>query len=649
LTHWLRRTAFIALDLILLLTACSPSPTPPPPSAPTPTPAPPTAAATPLPSATSEPTLTPTPTPIELVVCQKDEPLSLYLYGDGPSARAGLFDALFDGPMDSLGYAYQPVILEALPSLAEGGGASLTEVEVRPGDRVVDAVTHQVVSLGDGVQLAQLDGSPITYSAGVSGADPARTVQVSAAFTLKPGLVWSDGQPLTADDSVFSFEIAASADTPISHFVTDRTAHYDALDSLTVRWTGLPGWRDAEFFLRFWTPFPRHLYGQLSPREILASPDPAERPVGWGPFVLGPEGWVKGDHLTLVRNPHYFRAAEGLPRVDRVTFRFGLSPEQILAEMLKGRCDIGAEEADFSGQIAFLLQAQAGHVLAPQFVPDTKFEHLDFGIQPPDDYKRAAGNDLFQDARVRRAVAYCLDRQALVDQLLNGVAEAPAAYLSSRHPLYAAAQITPYPFDPAQGQALLEEASWSDRDGDGVREKGQRKLSLSYASGPEGSAFREALMQFVQTQLLANCGIEARPQLYTLEELYNDLWPTGVVFGRRFDLAEFAWVTGVEPPCELYLTEAIASEQNPGGENNTGYSNPAFDAACRAARNALDEATRRARHAEAQAIFTRDLPSLPLFLRVKVGVALPRVNGYQPDSTASSDLWNIESISLSAP
>lgn len=650
MTHWLRRTAFIASPLILLLTACSPSPTPPPPSALTPTPVPPTAAATPLPSATPEPTLTPTPTPVELVVCQRDEPLSLYLYGDGPSARAGLFDALFDGPIDSLGYAYQPVILEALPSLAEGGGASLTEVEVRPGDRVVDAVTHQVVSLGDGVQLAQLDGASITYSAGASGGDPARTVQVSAAFTLKPGLVWSDGQPLTADDSVFSFEIAASADTPISHFVTDRTARYDAVDSLTVRWTGRPGWRDTEFFLHFWTPFPRHLYGQLSPREILANPDPAEHPVGWGPFVLGPEGWVKGDHLTLLRNPHYFRAAEGLPRVDKVTFRFGLSPEQILAEMLNGRCDIGAEEADFGGQISFLLQAQAGRILAPQFVPDTKFEHLDFGIQPPDDYKRAAGNDLFQDVRVRRAVAYCLDRQALVDQLLNGVAEVPAAYLSARHPLYAADQITLYPFDPAQGRALLDQAGWVDNDGDGIRDasSGRRKLSLSYASGPEGSAFREAIMQFVQAQLLANCGVEVRPQLYTPEELY-DLWPTGVMFGRRFDLAEFAWNTGIEPQCQLYMTENIASAQNVGGDNNTGYSNPAFDAACRAAQNALDEATRRARHAEAQALFTQDLPSLPLFLQVKAGVALPRVSGYQLDSTASSDLWNIESISLAAP
>jgi peptide/nickel transport system substrate-binding protein len=643
LTHPLRRDSLITVILITLLAACTPSPTPPPPSTPARTPAPTREAATPAPSPTPAPTLTPTPTPVELVVCQRDEPLSLYLYGDGPTARAGIFDALFDGPIDSVGFAYQPVILESLPSL-EGGGLSLTEVEVRPGDRVVDAFTHQIVSLGEGVHLAQADGSEIIYT----GSDLARTVQLSAAFTLKPGLRWSDGQPLTADDSVFSFEIAASADTPVSHFVTDRTARYEALDERTVRWTGLPGWRDTEYFIRFWTPFPRHLYGELSPREILANSDAAERPLGWGPFMLGPAGWVKGDHLTLVRNPNYFRAPEGLPRVDLVTFRFGLSPEQILAEMLAGRCDIGAEASDFTAQIAFLLEAQAGNILAPQFVPDTKFEHLDFGIQPAEDYKRAAGNDLFQDARLRRAVAYCLDRKALVDQLLNGVAEVPAAYLSSRHPYYAAEAITQYPFDPAQGRALLDETGWIDRDGDGIRDDGRRKLSLNYVSGPEDSPFRESLAQFVQTQLLVNCGIEVRPEFYAPEALY-ELWPAGVVFGRLFDLAEFAWNTGVEPQCQLYMTGNIASEQNPYGDNNTGYSNPAYDAACRAAQTALDEAARRAKHAEAQTIFTQDLPSLPLFLRVKAGAALPRVSGYQLDSTARSDLWNIESISLSAP
>jgi len=252
--------------------------------------------------------------------------------------------------------------------------------------------------------------------------------------------------------------------------------------------------------------------------------------------------------------------------------------------------------------------------------------------------------------RMRRAIAYCLNRAALISQLLDGLSEVPAAYLPSGHPLFASEQITHYPFDPAQGQALLEEMGWSDQNGDGIRELSgsRRTLTLDYASGPAGSPFREALMQFVQTQLRENCGIELRPSFFEPDELYA-LWPEGVLFGRKFDLGQFPWRTGVEPPCDLYLTQAIPSDQNPGGANNTGYSNPAFDEACLAAQQALDEATRRSRHAEAQAIFTQDLPSLPLFFRVKAGVALPRVNGYTVDPTANSDLWNIESINLSQP
>jgi peptide/nickel transport system substrate-binding protein len=595
------------------------------------------------PSPTPEPTPTATPVPIELVVCQTDEPLSLYLYGDNTAARAGILAALFDGPIDSVGHAYQPVILESLPSL-ENGGAALSEVEVRPGDRVVDAMTLQVTTLGEGVQLAQTDGSQIAYT----GSNPARTVQVSATFTLRPGLLWSDGEPLSAEDSRFSFDAAASADTPINHFATDRTARYEVLDARTVRWTGLPGWRDTQFFLRFWAPLPKHLYGFLSPREMLTHPDLTERPPGWGPFRVSAEGWVKGDHLTLERNPHYFRAGEGLPRVDRVVFRFGLDPAAILSEMRAGRCHLGPENVDFQDQVEVLLRARDSGALAPQFVSSTTFEHLDFGLQPAEDYRRPAGNDLFQDVRVRQAVAHCLDRPALVDQIMFGLAEVPAVYVSARHPLYAGEAITHYAFNPEQGRALLDAAGWSDRDGDGVRESGRRRLSVAYASGPAGSPFREALMRAVQTQLRENCGMELRLETYTPDELYAP-WPTGILFGRRFDLGEFPWRTGIEPPCDLYLTEAIPSDENPGGANNTGYSNPAFDQACRAALSALDEATRRARHAEAQTLFTQDLPSLPLFLRFKIGVALPRVTGYQLDPTAASDLWNIESIALAQP
>jgi peptide/nickel transport system substrate-binding protein len=409
---------------------------------------------------------------------------------------------------------------------------------------------------------------------------------------------------------------------------------------------------DSSFNLRFWTPLPRHRYGLHTAAELLTLPEAVDHPVGWGPFMFdagaGGSGWFRGSHLTLVRNPNYFRAAEGLPKVDQITFRFGLDPAILLGQLVTGGCDVAGDDVDWSEQLGFVVEAGQAGRLEPQFVADNAFEHLDFGIQPAAGYKRPAGNDLFQDVRVRQAFAYCLDRQALIDQLVNGLSEVPASYIPSTHPYFAGSRLALYPFDPGKGQALLEEAGWVDADGDGVRELGKLRLSLDLFSGPPESPFREALLQFVQAQLLNNCAIEAMPTLHASLELY-DPWPTGLVFGRRFDLTSFPWRAGSEPPCELYLTEAIPTDQNPGGANDTGYSSPAFDAACSVARRSLDQSTRRESHLAAQVVFMQDLPSLPLFFRPKVGVAALRVAGLALDSTANSVLWNVETLSRASP
>lgn len=640
-----RTTALLCLTLFALTVAaaCGPTPTPPATPAtanpnftatpgPSPTPGPPTATATASPS--------PTPAPIELIVCQTSEPASLYLYGDDTRARAAIWQALFDGPIDTVNYVDQPVILAALPSV-EAGTAGVLDVEVVLGQSVVDAVTGAVVPLGEGVTVLQPDGSLLVYT----GADPVRTVQVWAEFTLLPEVRWSDGAPVTADDSVFSFEIAASPDTPLGKYLISRTDSYLALDALRTRWTGLPGWRDSGYAERFWTPLPRHAYGDLSAAALRADPAVNERPLGWGPFMVSAEGWVKGGHLTLERNPYYFRAAEGLPRVDKVTFRFGLSAASVLNELATSTCHLGGDDVDWSSQIVDLLAARDAGQVAAQVVADNVFEHLDFNIQPVEGYRRGAGLELFSDLRIRQAIAYCLDRPALIDQLVNGLSEVPAVYVPANHPAFAGDALTRYAFDPARGQTLLAEAGWADADGDGVREQGNRRLSLALASAPPESDFRAALLEFIRAQLLTNCGIETVPALSAPETLY-DPWPSSLVFGRQFDLAVFPWRTGATPPCDLYLTSALPSDDNPGGANATGYSSPAFDAACQAALGALDEATRRARHQEAQLLFAQDLPSLPLYFRPKVGPAALGVSGYQLDASAASGLWNIESLGL---
>jgi peptide/nickel transport system substrate-binding protein len=648
---------FLFLSLSLLLAACSPQPAPTaavtgPAASAVPTHVPATVGPgtpSPLPAASATPAPPPTPAPLELVVCQTGEPSSLYLYGDDVTARAGIFQALFDGPVDSVGYGYQPVLLTALPSL-EAGTAGMDTVDVSPGDKVVDAVTGLPVPLAPGVQLAQADGSVITYT----GTSQAHTVQVWAQFSLRSGVRWSDGAPLTADDSVFSYEIA-SAVVPGqtigagNKYVANRTAAYIALDPQQTRWTGLPGWLDNNFFLRFWTPLPRHLYGSDSAAQLLSLPAANDRPLGWGPFMFGDaasgSGWVKGASLTLVRNPNYFRASEGLPRLDKITFRFGLDAPDLLSEMQAGRCDLAGDDVDWSSLVPQLLQAKQAGTLAPSFVADNVFEHLDFGITPASDYKRPAGSNLFQDVHLRQAVAYCLDRQTLISQLVNGLSEVPASYVPSAHPDFGGQDLMAYAFDPAQGQNLLAEAGWNVVGADGVRLKGKLRLSLSLVSAPADDPFRQALLAFIQGQLMSNCGIEVKPNLLSADDLYAQ-WPDGLLFGRHFDLGTFPWRTGSEPPCELYLSDAIPGDENPGGANDTGYSSQAFDTACRVARRALDGATRHQGQVAAQVVFMQDLPSLPLFFRPKIAVARPSVSGLQLDSTAGSILWNVESLGL---
>ncbi|MBL8045343.1 MAG: peptide ABC transporter substrate-binding protein [Anaerolineales bacterium] len=585
----------------------------------------------------SEATPSPTPIPVTLTICQQAEPLSLYIYANDGAARTGIFEALYDGPLDTNGFALQPVILEELPTVSNGR-LVLTEVSVQPDEIVVDAVDLQLKSLADGVRLAQIDGSVVTYTAGA----PARTVQVSAQFKIKPGIVWSDNTQLTADDSRFSYEAARYFDTQASKFITDRTESYEVVDTLTVEWTGLRGFRDTDAARHFWSPLPRHLFNGVNPSDLKNNQEANDRPVGWGPFVL--QDWQKGERLTLTRNPNYFRSGEGLPQVGQVVFRFGLTPEQILAEVETGGCDIGSQATDFTALTPQILELQTAGKLAAQFTPSTVFEHLDFGLLPVEEYRRAAGNEVFMDIRVRQGLAQCVNRQELINQLLSGVGEVPASYVPRPHPLFNP-QVTLYQFDGRRGQQLLSEAGWNDADGDGVRDKDGRRLVLDYVTGPEGSAFRQQLATLLTAQLKV-CGVEVRVRwLATTQELY-EVWPAGPIFGRQFDVSIFPWRAGAEPPCELYLTEAIPNDLNPAGSNNTGFSNAAFDAACQRGLRSFNEAERRNAHLDAQAIWARELPSLPLFFRFQVGVARPAVSGYQPSTTARSDLWNIEALEV---
>ncbi|MCB9008090.1 MAG: peptide ABC transporter substrate-binding protein [Ardenticatenaceae bacterium] len=580
--------------------------------------------------------------PKDLIVCMAQEPETLYVYGGSTLVASAIRHAVFTNDFTTLSYGYQSEGLEKMPSLADGD-AIVNVVEVQPGDMVRD-VTDTVVAWGEGVTVANADGEDVVFDG-----NPVMMEQMVVDFTMKQRY-WSDGEPVTADDSVYSFEIVGDPDSTTSKYTVERTASYEATGDLTTRWTSVPGFKDATYFINFWGPLPRHHLGGFSAAELLTAEESSRLPLGDGAFKI--DEWIAGDSIRLSPNEFYYRADEGLPYLDSVTYKFIPDTNQLIAQLLSGACDIGTQDGMDVGQAPFLIEAENNGLLTPYFQTGTVYEHIDFGINSYGDYGDGVGRpDWFEDVRVRQAMTMCTDRQSMVDNILFGRSEVIHSYIPSVHPLYPAGELTEWPYDVEAANALLDEVGYVDGDGDGIREDSVTGVPFHVTLGTTtGNEMRQQLTQIFKENLL-QCGVDVELYYLPAGEWFAD-GPDGVLFGRRFDLGEFAWLTGVEPSCNLYNTVSITGPEEEGfggwgNSNETGWSNPDFDAACSLAQGSLpgtDEYTQG--HIDAQIIFSDQVPVIPLFLRLKVAAARPNVLNFGVDPTQNSELYNIYQFDL---
>lgn len=638
---------------------------------------------TPEPSATATSSPTPGATPTatrpptgSVTVCMAQEPASLFLYGPDSYAARVVREAVYDGPIDTREYGYQAVILEKIPSLADGD-ARLEAVTVGGGQLVVD-IAGNVVTLRDGVTVRPSgcfsDECAVTYAGDPGAAEegedteegeadasaPLEMDQLVVDFQILEGVTWSDGEPLTAEDSVFSFQIAERAEIPPRQRTGQqgvvparridpvvRTSGYEATDDLSVRWTGLPGYLDSYYQGNFFVPLPEHQLGTMSPEELQEAEASARLPLGWGPYVLSE--WIPGEQIVATRNEHYFRADEDVPYFDAVEFRFaGESGYQLPDVLQDGACDVVANDVLGLDWDSYAQWAEQGAV---QFhhTQGTIWEHVVFGINPS--AQVTWRGDLFGDARVRQAAAHCIDRQAIMNELMGGYSAVPNAYVSPEHPLYPAGELNTYDYDPQAGMALLEQAGWLDTNGDGILEAyGVEGLSdgatMVFNFVTTESALRERVAEMVASNL-NQCGMSVNvtaepvpPQIFFTPDINSP------IFSRAFDMTGFAWFADMLPPCHLYLSSEIPSASTGwSGFNVSGFSDEAYDQACRAVRSTAPGMDNFAeRHAEAMRIFNEQLPAIPLFVHPKTALARPDIEGLALDPTQTADTWNLESL-----
>jgi peptide/nickel transport system substrate-binding protein len=599
-----------------------------------------------------DPDPTPTAIPTTLVVCLGEAPNTLFPYGDPNPAAELILEAVYDQPVDHVGYTYQPVLLEGLPDIS-AGTAVMQTVQVQAGDLVVD--NHgDVVTLEEGTFIRP---SGCFSHDCAEPFDGSQTVmdQMAALFILKTGVTWSDGTPLTVEDSVFGFQLNADPDTTASKYKTGRTLSYEVVDVNTIMWTGVPGFIDPTYQDNFWLPAPRHLWEGIPATELAIKESSALSPLGYGPYVISEANL---DAYTLVRNPNYFRASESLPAMDRVEFRVVGQEYATNLQMLQtGECDLLDPTASAGISVDEIDQLSVEGKITAAWADQGGWALLNFGIVPQsydDGYSIWASDrpDYFGDVRVRQAVALCLDKDALSTAATGQATAAMDTYVSREHPL-ASPDLPVYSQDLETAADLLDEAGWLLNELTGVRYASEIEgiqngtllsFDLLYADYPENGE----LMDLVSDQLAA-CGIEAVAVGMSDQELFAT-GEEAPIFGRNFDMAFYSWQSTEDPPCQLYLSDAIPGQDEElfpykwGGWNAAGWTNEEYDTACRLAKgSAPGMDTYAANHALAQQILAEELPVIPLFSYQQAALARPDICNFELDETAGL-LWNIEQI-----
>jgi peptide/nickel transport system substrate-binding protein len=429
-------------------------------------------------------------------------------------------------------------------------------------------------------------------------------------FNLRDGITWSDGEPFTADDVKFTYETYMNPDTG-SPRVSDFTAQIESievLDPLTVQFNLTGTFPDFAVDIMVYRIIAEHIWADVDPAAMAQDPgatgqDPA-RVVGTGPFLF--EEWVTTDHVTLVPNPEYWR---GAPVLDEFIYKILPDDAATVNQLQTGEIDWGD-----------LTPSLVGEFEGSDDVTVVDYPTLDFtfyGLNLDE-----SKTTLFQDVEVRQALLYALDREAMLESILFGYGEVAVGTIPTMSWAYNpdAIDLT-YPYDPDQAVSLLEEAGWTDTNGDGTVDKDGQELSFSMY-GIAGNAVHEGTLVALQ-EFWAQIGVEMTPSLEPFPALVERLTET---FDFEAFLVGFSWGPAVDQST-MFTCDAAGGN----GFNITSYCNPEVDAILAEALSETDRERRIELYTEFQNLVVQDLPETVLFFERDINGVSARIHNLFPN------------------
>jgi peptide/nickel transport system substrate-binding protein len=350
--------------------------------------------------------------------------------------------------------------------------------------------------------------------------------ETEVLFRLRDDVYWHDGTLTTAHDVEFTYLRATNPETAYPRaafweYYVPGPDGVEVIDDFTIRFHLEP---HAELLdpWRAMAIMPRHLLEDVPPAELRQHPFGSRCPVGNGPFVF--EAHQADASWSFTRNPTFPDELGGPPFVARYVYR--IIPEQttLLTELL-------TENIDFmvNPPASQEPRIEAAEHLVYQSAPFRSYDFVGWNARRPQ----------LEDPRVRRAITLATNREEIVEALLRGYGEVANAGVPPSHWAHLETLRDSLSYDPDAARALLDEAGWVDRTGDGIRENedGVRlDISIKYNLGNQD---RQDIAEIMQSQL-REVGIAVRPEVVEWATLLNQINSPEL---RDFDGFVIGWVT----------------------------------------------------------------------------------------------------------
>ncbi|MET3684174.1 peptide/nickel transport system substrate-binding protein [Alkalibacillus flavidus] len=456
----------------------------------------------------------------------------------------------------------------------------------------------------------------------------------SITFTIRDGVNWHDGEPVTAEDWVHAYEVIGHPEYTGVRYGTVGFTMIEGMEAYhngeADEISGIEIHDEKSFTINYerltpsllsggiWTyALPKHIFEDIPVADMAESDAVRQNPIGFGPFKV--DSIVPGESVELTKNEDYW---EGEPNLDSVTVKV-VNPNVVAQELETGGVDLvdSFPAAQFPSNsdmenVEWLGDVDGAYTYIGFKLGDWNAEEGEVNYKP-DEMKMG-------DVELRRAMWYAIDNNAVGERFYNGLRWNATTLITPWHPTYHDDSIETPTYDLEKANQILDEAGYEDTNGDGYREKPNGdELSINFASMSGGETAEPLANYYMQQWDKAGLDVSlVDGRLLEFNQFYDRVGQSGED-DPAIDIYQGAWSVGSDvDPSGLYGREAIFNFPRYASEENDellekGLSQKAFDIEYR-----------QEVYSDWQELMVEDIPVIPTLYRSAIYPANERVVNY---------------------